>query len=112
MFHGITKFLKKPTSEAIDAVVRQVAEQSLESVCKQVEDCVDGMTLPEARGYVRARAAKIVRRQARQVISRQPAAIQELKDMVVQAATERILPAVLRQTSVGVPRTLELPMAA
>ncbi len=112
MFEGIAKLLGKTSSEVVDAIVRQVAELSVEGVCGLVETHVEEMSLSEARGYVRARAVCIVRQQTRAAISRHPKASEAITDMVVRAATERILPTVLRQAGVGVPRRPELLMAA
>jgi len=112
MLHGIASLLKKSSPEVVDAMTRQVAEQSVEDVCQRVATHMDGMTLSEARGYIRARAAGIVRRQTRLAISRNPGTGQDIAEVVARSATERILPTVLRRTGVGVPRALELPAAA
>ena len=112
MLQIFSKFLNRPSTELVNTIVRQVAEQSIEGVCQLVAASVSEMSLPEARGYVRARAAKIVRRHTRKTMSRQPVAVQELHSEVARAATEKILPAVLRRTGVGLPRPVKLPMAA
>jgi hypothetical protein len=106
------KLLNQPSAEVVESIVRQVAEQSVAGVCERVEARVVEMTLPEARGYVRARAAEIVRRQTRATITRHPGSVQDMAEVIVQAATERLVPVVLRQTNVGVPRPQELPMVA
>jgi len=104
MFAGIAKFFGTAPSATIDALVRQVAELSLESVAERVATRIDDMTFSEARGYVRARAALVVRRQTRQVISQYQEATDDWAGVIIPAATERIVPLVLRQRSVGVPR--------
>jgi len=113
MIEIFAKLLGAIPSRRIDALSRQVADLSLESVCQLVGDRIESMTFSEARGYVRARAARVVRKQARIVISRSPGADQAWGDVVTRAATERIVPLVLRQTGVGVPKvTSQLRMAA
>ncbi len=98
------RFHSSVPSGVIDALVRQVAELSLEGVVERVSARIEEMTLSEARGYVRARAAYVVRRQTRQVISQHQEATENWSAAIVPAATERLVPLVLRQTSVGVPR--------
>jgi len=104
MFAGITKLFGTAPSAAIDALVRQVAELSLAGVVERVSARIDDMTFSEARGYVRARAAQVVRRQTRHAISQYDGATDDWAVVIVPAATERIVPLVLRQRSVGVPR--------
>ena len=105
MINAIAELLGAGSSRRIDALSRQVADLSLESVCQLVVGQVEGMTFSEARGYVRARAVRLVRKQARMAISRQPGADQSWVEAVTRAATEQIVPLVLRQTGVGVPQT-------
>ncbi|NOY30243.1 MAG: hypothetical protein GXP28_08710 [Planctomycetes bacterium] len=97
-------FRSTAPSDVVDALVRQVADLSLEGVVERVAARIDQMTLSEARGYVRARAAHVVRRQTRQVISQHQEATEDWSGAIVPAATERLVPLVLRQTGVGVPR--------
>lgn len=110
---GIAKFFGKgPSGAAIEALVRQVTETSLEEVLERVCVRVDQMTLSEARGYVRARAAQVVRRQTRLTISKQKNADFQWADSIVPAATERLVPLVLRRARVGVPRVEQRRLAA
>jgi len=104
MINVIAKLLGAPPASRVDVLSRQVAELSLESVCQLVGERVESMTFSEARGYVRARAAQIVRKQSRLAISRQAGAEQAWTESVVRVATERIVPLVLRQAGVGVPK--------
>jgi len=76
-------------SGAIDALVRQVAELSLEGVVERVSARIDEMTLSEARGYVRARAAHVVRRQTRQAISQHQEATEDWFDCPRRNRTAR-----------------------
>lgn len=105
MYPSIAKLFRSTLpSGVMDTLVRQVAELSLESVVERVAARIDEMTLSEARGYVRARAAQVVRRQTRQAISQYQEATEDWPRAIVPAATERLVPLVLRQTGVGVPR--------
>lgn len=112
MFNGIAKLFGTAPTRAVDAVVSQVIESSLEGVCRLVDGRVNEMSLSEARGYVRARAAQLIACQSRQAISRSPESNLSWTPTVARAATERIIPLVLRQTGVGVPRSASLPKAA
>ena len=112
MFAAMAKLFGKASSGVIDAMVRQVAELSVECVCQRVATRVEEMTLSEARGYVRARAAQVVSRQARLAISRQPEVDVAWTSAIVRAATEQIVPLVLRQARVDVPRRIEARIAA
>jgi len=113
MIKAMTKLLRTASSGRIDALSRQVADLSLESVCQLVSGHVESMTFSEARGYVRARAGRVVRKQAQSTIRHQPHAKQAWVEAVTRAATEQIVPLVLRQTGVGLPESVsKLPLAA
>ncbi len=104
MIKTIIKLLGADSSRRIDTLTRQVVDLSVESVCQLVCGHVESMTFSEARGYVRARAGRIVRKQARLVIGRQRGAEQAWEDAVTRVATEQLVPLVLRRTGVGVPK--------
>jgi hypothetical protein len=84
---------------ALDALVRRIAEASVEAVCQLVGDRIALMTVCEARGYVRARAGREVRRQARLAFSQQPGVNSAWEPLVVLRAAERVAPLALRQLS-------------
>ena len=102
MIKAIAQLLGTGSASRIDALSRQVAELSLESVCELVHGRVESMSFSEARGYARARASRIVRKHARAVICRDASAEQAWEDDIVRAATEQLVPLVLRHTGVGV----------
>ncbi len=104
MINIIASLFRAASPGQIEALSRQVAELSLESVCQLVGNQVEFMTFSEARGYVRARASRIVRKQSVLVLHRQPGTDPAWLDAVAGAATERLVPVVLRQTGVGVPK--------
>ncbi len=104
MIKSIAKLWGGSALRRREALSRQVAERCVESVCQLVSPQVEPMTFSEARGYIRARAARLVRKQARQVINQYPDAELAWVDAVARAATEQLVPLVLRQTGVGVPQ--------
>jgi hypothetical protein len=104
MFERIAKLFGASPSPVVDALVRKVAELSVESVAARVAVQVEAMSLPEARGYIRARATQVVRRQTRLAIAKHPGASLAWTRSIVRASTERLLPLVLRKTGVGLPR--------
>ncbi len=112
MLETVVRIFRTEPTAKIEALARQVAEGCVEDVTRLVAGRVEDMTLSEARGYVRARSAAIVRRHTRLAIVRHPQAAQAWTSGVVRAATERIIPQVLRQSGVGVPRRLSPPLAA
>ena len=112
MLEAVAKIFRTKSTAKIEALARQVVDASVADVAQLVAGRVEAMTLSEARGYVRARSAGIVRQQTRMAISRHPHALPEWSAAIVRTATERIVPQVLRQSSVGVPRRITPPLAA
>ena len=106
MLERLIGFQNSPRASRLEPLVRQVVESSLPGVLQRVADHTDGMSLSEARGYVRARAAQVVKRQTRLAIMGQPEAQDSWKASIVRQATERLVPHVLRQAAVGVPAAL------
>ncbi len=106
MIEKIMNLLAIQPSGNLDAVVRQVAEESLDDVSQLVAGRTNGMNFSEARGYLRARASKIVRRRTRIVLAKSPEFKPSELAKIAQLATERLVPLVIRQARVGVP---ELP---
>jgi hypothetical protein len=91
--------------QAIDALVRQVAEASVAGVCTLVAERVAEMGPFEARGYIRGRAGREIRRQARLVLGRRPAVEQAWQSVVVARATDRLPALTLRQLAAETLRT-------
>ncbi|MEM8946702.1 MAG: hypothetical protein AAGD11_16130 [Planctomycetota bacterium] len=112
MIKSLSQLLSAASLSKIDALSRQAADLSIEDVCQTVAGHVEGMTFSEARGYVRARAMRAVRKQSRLAIARHPGARLEWLDTVARAATERLVPLVLRKSGVGVPQSAHLRHAA
>jgi hypothetical protein len=81
----------------MDGVVRLVAEQSAAAVSRVVAGRIHGMSLCEARGYVRARAGVEVRRQTRTALCREVNSDAAWKNAVAARATERVVALVMRQ---------------
>jgi hypothetical protein len=83
----------------LDALVRRIAESSIEAICQLIGNRTESMSVCEARGYVRARAALEIRRQARLAFSQQPGVDAAWEPLIVLRATERATPLALRQLS-------------
>jgi hypothetical protein len=81
----------------MDGVVRLVAEQSAAAVSRVVAGRIHGMSLCEARGYIRARAGVEIRRQTRAAISREVNSDMAWENAVAARATERVVALVMRQ---------------
>ncbi len=95
--------------QAIDALVRQVAEASLEGVCRLAADRVTGMSPCEARGYIRGRAGREIRRQTRLALARHAGVDASWHAVIVARAADRLPPLALRKlsataTCAGVPQ--------
>ncbi len=103
MIKSIAQLLSAASSRRVAAMSRQVAEMSVEDVCAAVGGKVESMSLSEARGYVRARAAGIVRKQTRLVVAQDASMRPMGAEAVARMATELLVPLVLRKTGVGVP---------
>jgi len=83
--------------QTLDALVRHVAEASVEAICRLVEDRIQTMGPCEARGYVRARAAREIRQQTRLAFSQQPGIDASWELLVVVRSTERVIPLAMRR---------------
>lgn len=112
MLEAVASFFRTKPTARIETLARQVAEACVADITPLVAGGVEDMSLSEARGYVRARSAAIVRRHTRLAICRSPQAVQDWSPGIVRSATEQIIPLVLRQTGVGVPRHVARPLAA
>jgi hypothetical protein len=112
MLEAVAKIFRSQPSAKINAITRQVVDDSVADVAQLVANRMEGMMLSEARGYVRARSAQVVRRQTRLVLHRHPIASADWSASIIRSATERLVPLVLRQTGVGVPRVASSRAAA
>lgn len=81
----------------LDSLVRRVSEASVDAICRLVEERVAEMGPCEARGYVRARAAREIRQQTRLAFSQQPGVDASWELLVVVRSTERVVPMAMRQ---------------
>lgn len=104
MINTLARLLSAASTSQIDVLSRQVAEMCVEEVCQLVGGRIEFMTFSEARGYVRARAAQLVRKHAKLELQRLPGANPAQLNAVARAATERLVPMVIRQVGVGVPK--------
>lgn len=81
----------------LDALVCHVAEASVDAICRLVRERVEPMGPAEARGYVRARAAREIRQQTRLAFSQQPGVDRAWELLIVLRSTERVVPLAMRQ---------------
>lgn len=112
MWDLVARLFNSIPSNKSRALAKQVLEASLDEAKQLVADEVTEMSLAEARGYVRARCGLIVRRQARLVISRDHEADSSWAAAVARSAIEQLVPVVIRDLKVGIPRRMELRAAA
>ncbi|MCA9236573.1 MAG: hypothetical protein KDA44_13950 [Planctomycetales bacterium] len=110
MVDVLLSFFQGPSQRRMDAIVRQVADLSLDGVADAVEGRTEGMSLCETRGYIRARATVEIRRQARIVLQRHPGADLAWEAEVVARAADRVAPLVLRRLASVAYRKPALPL--
>lgn len=84
------------SSRKIDSLARQIAELSADGVRKQIEGHTTSMTSAEARGFVRARASRIVRCQARLLLTHHEKVRPDWSPRIVRRAIEQVVPLVLK----------------
>jgi hypothetical protein len=97
----IMSLLLGHTRSNVEPLIRQIAEQSLAEVCQLVDGRMVGMSLAEARGYVRARATQIVMHETRLAIAKSTDVEFASMADIVRQATERLIPQVIRKMHVG-----------
>ena len=72
-----------------------IADRSREAVWDRVQDSIFQMDVPEARGYVRARAAAVIRQEAEQVLGKRHRFSKRMVARTHQLATERVIHLIL-----------------
>lgn len=68
-----------------------IAEQSKEAVRERLGNAVYTMDIPEARGYVKARAAAVIRQQVTQLLGKRHRFSDRMVARMHQLATERVI---------------------
>ncbi|MAT71607.1 MAG: hypothetical protein CMJ58_19035 [Planctomycetaceae bacterium] len=111
MVDALISIFQGKSQRRLDAIVRQVADLSLEGIAQTVEGRTAGMSLCETRGYIRARATAEVRRQTRNVLERHPGASLDWESEVVARAADRVAPLVLRRLTSAACRKPVVPLA-
>jgi hypothetical protein len=91
------KFVQRQSLNRIISTARQIANQSRDDVWARVCELVFQMDLAEARGYVRARAAKIIRREVGVGAASISGIDANGRDLVARMATERVVQLVMAQ---------------
>ena len=112
MLNSIAMLFNATPATKVDAVARQVVDTCLANATQLVARELAGMSLSEARGFIRARCGRLLRRHTRMAIHNHPEASPQWAPQVLLLATERLIPVVLRESRVGMPRQLELKSAA
>ncbi len=86
---------ERRTFKQVALLVGEISPPCQADVWERVRERVFDMDLTEARGYVRARAVKVVRRQVAARLPRHPQldahAVQQLKALVTERVAQRIL---------------------
>ncbi len=110
MVDVILSFLQNRADRRIEAIVRQVADLSVEAVADLVDGRTAGMSICELRGYIRARAGLELRRQTRLVLSRHPEANPAWATTIADRAGDRIAPLVIRRLATAACRRHMVPV--
>jgi hypothetical protein len=105
LFKKFLRLLLGNHSPSTEPLVRQIAEQCLAEVCQLVEGRMNGMTLAEARGYVRARSTQLVLHQVRIAIANSTDVELSAMAGVARMVTERLVPQVIRKMHGGAQHT-------
>ena len=77
------------------SVAREIAAASQNDVWQRTHELLFEMELPEARGYIRVRAAKIIRQYATDAMVQHPPMDDTTKRLLLTLATERVVHLVL-----------------
>lgn len=112
MLNLIAMLRNATPSAKVEALARQVVDTSRAGATQLVTAELAEMSLSEARGFVRARCGRLLRRHTRMAINNHPEANHGWTPQVLRIATEQLIPVVLRESRVGMPRQLELRTAA
>ena len=89
-------FSSRLQSEAIESATRQIVVASLDRACERIDGEAQQMSLSETRGYIRARSADVVRLCTRNVLAGKSFDTVQ-QQQVRRAATERLIPQVMRR---------------
>jgi hypothetical protein len=94
-----------------DALARQIAELSIDDVCAAVSQSLWGMSLCEARGYIRARSLPAVRQHSALVLGRLSDVPAAWEPAIVVKAADRVAPLALRRLTARRTRHVLQPVA-
>jgi hypothetical protein len=75
----------------LSALAEQIAIRSRTAVWQRIEQRVHGLSLAEARGYVRVRAAHVVRQQVDQILETDAAVRPAVRPQLEELAMEAVL---------------------
>ena len=97
MIHRMSLMHASRRERRLEAVARLVAEQSVDAVVAVVSDRIAGMSLCEARGYIRARATAELRRRTRLSLRSIPESEDAWVAEIVARSSDRLGPIALRR---------------
>ena len=105
-FRSLVNVSPWPPHQSLDECVHLVAERSLETARARFSLDLSEMTVAERRGYVRARAHRMVRVQARRVAAERGISAESFDQLIMRAldrTAQLIVRQPLRQTVMPLP---------
>lgn len=93
------RFTARKSLQRTISLARQIASRSQEAVLHRARDLVFEMDVHEARGYVRARAAKIIRREASAVGAVREQLSNDERQLLTRITTERVVQLVMGEVT-------------
>jgi hypothetical protein len=101
---GLAQFLRLPL--AIDRtadLAERVAGRSRLAVWQRVKDGLAGLSLAEARGYIRARALTVVKEETSRLIEQEGVKASRLRERIEAAATSALIETIVEQIAAAQP---------
>lgn len=101
---GLAHFLRLPLAGDRTAdFAERVAGRSRLAVWQRVKDGFTGLSLAEAKGYIRARALTVVKEETRRLIEQEGANAGRLRDRIEAAATMALIETIVEQIAAAQP---------
>jgi hypothetical protein len=101
---GLARFLRLPL--AVDRTAdfaERVACRSRLAVWQRVKDGFAGLSLAEARGYIRARALTVVKEETSRLIEQEGVKASRLRERIEAAATAALIETIVEQIAATQP---------
>ena len=84
-------------------MAREISNQSHPDIWNRVRDLIFDMDLAEARGYVRARAIKVIRRRVAAAVATHHDLDDQARQLLTRLATERVVQLIITDFVSGSP---------